>query len=393
MGKNTGVRESNRRERRAARNGVTVSVVVLLALVMLAIGIAGGFLLTRSKIPQSLESSTEAKTLKVAAASFDDSRSVALTVALGESSTVTAPVSGTVTGSSISAGSTISSGQTVFDVDARPVLALHSDVPLYRTLNSGMQGPDAAGLNAALRRLGYGAPDSDWMTWDTIAAYNALAASVGARQISADSGWGIDSGWFVWLPADSATVKQSMISLGRQIAPGQDLFTTAAIPVKATLPANTGDTVAGDRTLSVGDQEFAIPAGTTELTDPTLLSAINGSVPFRLASLGGDSGGSMAAGGQSPSGSSSGSSSSSLNVSYDWRLAQPLNALTVPPSAIYDATAGTGCVSVDSRPTPVRIIASQLGKTMVATDGDGASFDHVDVTPRTTEQCHAQGGQ
>lgn len=383
----------NRKELRAARNGVAASIVVLLALVMFAVGLGGGFLLTRSKIPPSLISSTEATTVKVSSAQFDDARSVTLAVSLGESSTVTSPVSGTITGTSAGAGAVIDSGGTVFDVDAKPVLALHTDVPLYRTLSSGTRGPDAAGLNAALRRLGYGAPDSDWMTWDTIAAYNALADSEGAARITADSGWSIGPESFVWLPADSVTVKQSSIAVGRQIAAGADLFTTAAIPLKATLPTSATDLVAGDRTLIIGEQTFAVPAGTVELTDPALLAAIGGSVAFRLASMSGDSGGvtaGVSGGAGTGAAGTSGTGGGTLSVSYDWRLTQPLTALTVPPSAIYDASGGLGCVSVDAKPVPVSIVASQLGKTMVSTSGD-TSFDHVDVTPRTTAHCGVGG--
>ncbi|KAB7788514.1 hypothetical protein [Bifidobacterium cebidarum] len=381
-----------RNERRAARNGVAISIVVLLALVMAAMGVSVGFLLTRSKIPPSLVSNTEAGTVNVAAAQFDDSRSVALTVSLGESSVVASPTSGTVTGISVGAGASIASGQVAFNVDAMPVLALHTDVPLYRELKSGMRGPDATGLNAALRRLGYNAPDSDAMTWDTITAYNALAQSVGARQLSRDSGWAIDPGWFVWLPADSVTVKQTSIAIGRQVAAGQDLFTTAAIPFKATLPAAAADVVAGERVITIGDQTFDVPVDSTELTDAALLSAINNSVAFRMASLGSDSSGAMSVGGVAAGNAAGSSAGGTVNVSYDWKLKQPLTALSVPPSAIYDATAGSGCVSVDAKPVPVLIIASQLGKTMVSV-GDDQAFDHVDVTPRTAAHCTAQGGE
>ncbi|PLS25690.1 hypothetical protein BLI708_08350 [Bifidobacterium imperatoris] len=382
---------ASRKERRAARNGVAISIVILLALVMLAIGVSAGFLLTRSKIPPSLVSSTEAGTVKVSATQFDDSRSVALIVSLGESSVVASPTTGTVTGIAVGAGSPVASGQVVFNVDATPVMALHTDVPLYRELKSGMRGSDAAGLNAALRRLGYGAPDSDLMTWDTITAYNALAQSVGARQLSRENGWAIDPSWFVWLPADSATVKQISIAVGRQVTAGQDLFTTAAIPLKATLPATAADLVAGERVITIGDQTFDVPADATELTDAAMLAAINNSVAFRMASLGSDSGGVMNAGGAAAGSTSDASAGGTLSVSYDWKLKQPLTALSVPPSAVYDAAAGSGCVSVDAKPVQVSIIASQLGKTMVSV-GDGASFDHVDVTPQTSEHCTAQGG-
>lgn len=97
-------RKAARAERRKARNGVSVSVAVLLALTMLAVGVAGGFLLTRSKIPPSLVSAGQAGTVAVATSQFDDARSVTLTVTLGESATVTSPVTGTVTATRLGAG-------------------------------------------------------------------------------------------------------------------------------------------------------------------------------------------------------------------------------------------------------------------------------------------------
>ena len=48
--------------RKAGRNTVSVSVTVLLALVMLAAGVCGGFLLTREPEPAAFESTTRGHT-------------------------------------------------------------------------------------------------------------------------------------------------------------------------------------------------------------------------------------------------------------------------------------------------------------------------------------------
>lgn len=47
--------------RNAGRNTVSVSMAVLLALVMLAAGVCGGFLLTREPEPAAFESTTRAR--------------------------------------------------------------------------------------------------------------------------------------------------------------------------------------------------------------------------------------------------------------------------------------------------------------------------------------------
>ena len=356
---------------RLAQGGVTVSVFVLLAAVLLSVGLGGGFLLTRSRIPQSLRSSGDAGSMTVSPSSFDDARSVQLTVTLGSSSTVTSPVSGTVTSSSCTANGTVSSGSAPFGVDATPVLALHTSTPLYRELSSGMRGDDARALNDALRALGYAAPDSDWFVWDSIAAYNALADSVGARRLTADAGWRINPSFFMWLPADTVTVAECKASVGQQVTAGMETFVTGAAPVKASLPAKAQDMLSGDRLVSINGQDIAVPEGTAELADQTAMAAVAGSGEFRLAQL--SAGQSTGAGG-------------TLSVTYTWRLANPVEAVTVPPSAVYDAQGETACVVADDRPTPVRIIASQLGKTMVSPDGVDA-FTSVEVAPTDASPC------
>ncbi|KAA8818433.1 hypothetical protein CSQ85_07950 [Bifidobacterium rousetti] len=374
-----------------ARGGVTVSVFVLLAAMLLSVGLGAGFLLTRSRIPQSLESSEPAGSMKVAASRFDDARSVQLTVTLGTSSTIMSPVAGTVTASRCATNAVVASGGAPISVDAIPVLALHTGTPPYRTLTSGTKGPDARALNDALRSLGYAAPDSDWFTWNSITAYNKLADSVGARRITKEGGWAIDPSFFIWLPSASATVAECRVSVGRQITQGAELLVTSAAPVKAALPAGaaTGDLVAGDRVLTIGSTTVPIPAGTAELTDPGVLAAITGSTEYRLASLGGGSGQMGAGGGTGASGSGSGVSGGeggTVQVSYTWRLAQPIEAVTVPPSSLYRASGGKACVTVSGKPTSVTIIASQLGKTMVAPDGVD-SFSSVDVSPASDAAC------
>ena len=98
--------------RNAGRNTVSVSVAVLLALVMLAAGVCGGFGLTGEQKPAAFESATRAGTLAVRSEPYDDERSVTVTVERSESGSVAAPVGGVVTelrqcasGSSIESGS------------------------------------------------------------------------------------------------------------------------------------------------------------------------------------------------------------------------------------------------------------------------------------------------
>ena len=378
-------RSTSRTSRRTG-NAVAASVAVLLALVLVATGLGAGFLLTRSRIPPSLTSSTGAGSVRVSPTDFDDSRSVALTVTLGPSSTVTMPMGGTVTAMACVPGGTVVTGSTPVTVNAVPVLALHTSTPPYRTLTSGTSGPDASAINQALRALGYGAPDSSTMTWATITAYNALARATGAAPLTAESNWALAPDAFVWLPADSLPVASCGVSVGQQATPGQTLFASASTPVKATLPSDRSGVVAGDRVISINGKDFDVPPDAQEIADGATLSAIAASTEYRLVTLGGQGGQGGQGGGQGDGGQSGGGT---VNVSYTWRLKQKLDVLTVPPSALYDARGSQACVRAAGKAEPVRIVASQLGRTMVTPDG-GDVFRSVEVEPTVRTSCRTE---
>lgn len=67
---------------------------------------------------------------------------------------------GVVTRVPPTAGTAVVEGQLVVEVSGRPVFVLQGDVPVYRSLQPGMTGPDVAQLQTALTRLGF-TPDAD----------------------------------------------------------------------------------------------------------------------------------------------------------------------------------------------------------------------------------------
>ena len=368
--------------RRSSRSVASMSVVVLLALMMVTAGVGGGFLLTRSRIPASLVSTTDSGTLRVAPAQFDDSRSVALAISLSTSSTVMSPISGTVT--SLRCTGTVNSGGTMMSVDAKPILALHTTTPPYRTLTSGMQGMDAKALNQALRQLGYQAPNSSWMTWDTITAYNALADTIGAQRLTKQTNWSIQPDSFMWLPSASLSIASCATTVGQHVTAQQEVFTSGIVPVRATLSSGSSDIVSGDRLLTINGRDYAVSSGTKELNKAEILNAISSSVEYHASTLATGSTASKEAGGSGSMGNADGT----IDVTYRWRLKKPITTITIPPSAIYDASSNKGCVTVgeEGKPAPVRIIASQLGKTMVTPD-NGKVWSSVKVKPVSTKPC------
>lgn len=357
----------------SARARVAGSVVALLVVVALAIGACGGFLAARSMLPPSVVSSTQAGRMQPTQSQYDDSRNVTVTLSSSQGQTVTSPTGGVVTSVTCAAGAQANSGGTFLSLDSVPQLALHTDVPLWRSLTSGTRGEDAQGLNNALRRLGYAAPAGDTMTWATITAYNQLVANVGAAKLTAEGGWAITPASFIWLERDSATIESCTVRQGQQLTPGATVLTTRAAPVAATLTLPTDDLQPGDRALAVGDQRFDVAAGTTQITDAGMLQAIMASQEYQIAVLqaqGGASGGSGGAGGSGVGGGGA-PSAAAISVKFPWALKTPVEVWELPPSALYDAKGTEACVLSDGKPTGVGIVASELGKTKVTVDGGG----------------------
>lgn len=77
-------------------------------------------------------------------------------------------------------GGTVARGQPMYNVDNRPVVLLYGDVPPYRTLKSGLTGPDVRQIEANLAALGYGGVKVDARyTSATAAAVERWQADIG----------------------------------------------------------------------------------------------------------------------------------------------------------------------------------------------------------------------
>lgn len=76
-------------------------------------------------------------------------------------------------------GDTVSAGSVVVEVSGRPVLLLGGDLPTYRDLIPGLQGPDVVQLQAALTAIGYRVPADGTYGPATSAAVSRLYADRG----------------------------------------------------------------------------------------------------------------------------------------------------------------------------------------------------------------------
>lgn len=92
-----------------------------------------------------------------------------------------------VTGRVPDVGSTLEAGEVLLEVTGRPVLVLEGDLPVYRSLRAGLEGPDVVQLKKALKKLGLfeGGTKNDVYGASTAAAVKALYDSVGYEAPSA----------------------------------------------------------------------------------------------------------------------------------------------------------------------------------------------------------------
>lgn len=368
---------------------ISMSVIVLLCAVMLAIGMGLALLLIRPIPPTDLDSKTTASTMIVEDGVFDDRRAVTLRLAQSDASTLQMPQNGTLTSSTCTAGAALQSGTSMFAVDDHAVLSLHTNIPLYRQLAIGTQGNDVRSLHDELRSLGYAAPDTDTFSSDSIAAFNALAEKTGAPLITADNGWSLDPAQILWQPASAMTIRQCLVRVGAQVHAGDGIAQTAPIITNAIILRTSenadGQPAAGKRTVTIADKTFKIDDDVTQMNDPAFLNAIVASHEYQSMLSGSGSGVSALSPSSASSQQSAAADGSPIDVIYQWSLAEPRAVSIIPPSALTDVSSGKGCVTVDGKPQQVTIVASQLGRSMVSPQS--GILEHVDVPADKTVSC------
>ena len=194
------------------------------------------------------------------------------------------------------------------------------------------------------------------MTWDTVKAFNALAAHAGTQSATQERQWSIDTSLFAWLPQQKVTVKECQARYGGHVEQGADVLTTTSQPVRATFRRNDSSMLRGDRVMEVNGATFTITDRTADSTDASLLSAIGASNEYRAA--------------QQPSASGQASDTEPTRATRDKTLlrtpstlrtagssAKTLNVVSVPPAAMYDVSADSACVVSRGKPVAVHAVA------------------------------------
>ncbi|MGH3808746.1 MAG: peptidoglycan-binding domain-containing protein [Pseudonocardiaceae bacterium] len=152
-------------------------------------------------------------TAEIVRTTLVETRTVPGTLGYGDPVPVSATGTGTLTWIA-PVGSTVKQGEPLFRVNERPVVALYGPVPMYRTLDDGVEGTDVQQVQENLAELGY--------TGFTVDGTYSLATAEAVRTWQADLG----------LPQT------------RTIEPGQVVFTLGPVRI-AEHTARVGDSIGG----------------------------------------------------------------------------------------------------------------------------------------------------
>lgn len=309
------------------------------------------------QLPRSLQNAPTPQEISISSHAFTDERPVEITVIQSRAYPATTPASGLVTSYDCTVGEEIASGTSFFAVDGAPILALATDVPLWRDLAMGDSGADVRGLQSELNRLGYNVRVDGSMGRATLRAASQSMAAAGITWREPT----FPVSRTVWLQAPQVTVGECNTTLGARLALGDPIATFDPGQRSITVVNLPGDLVPGPRVVTIGTD--VIPVDDAGKSGPI---AVHLDAPAQDSSAAGD-----------PSGS--------RPIAATLSLTEPTRVSSVPPSAIVGLDGPDGCVQSNGEMLHVLVVGSQLGQTFVQFD-EGKSPRRIQLHP-SQRQC------
>jgi len=346
-----------------SKNGITSkrSLGVLVAAGVAAVaslGVLAGSILFPAAAPASLARSSQPESIAVTYRDYRDIRNVNVTVHATSEQLISSPIAGVIVSSNCTPGGIVESGSPLLEINDMVLIALATEVPLWRDLALGDRGADVSALNQELARLGFPISTIDRVTSATIRAVNDLLSTnenLGTDVVLRNS--------FVWIPDNNAVIASCSASVGNSVAPGTPLVTLTPQLKQVTvdLPANL---VPGDRIVRIGGNSFNI-SDSGEIPHNELAEfAASGVLQFATAA---------------------GPGVQTLNGQIE--LETPVSAAVAPPVAIFGMQGNQACVLPvgASTATPVTILGSELGQTFLLPN-NGESLHEISLNTHDV-QC------
>lgn len=346
-----------------------IAVGVVIAAAVFSAGLTAGWVLIAPSVPNSLQPEAESTNAPVGTQEYFDKRTVSLGVIADAETTLASPTTGRVTALTCVPGTAIESGQTFVRVDEIPLVAMFTEVPLWRDIAKGDKGRDVAALQTELSRLGYSISNDGVAGNKTLAAMNELLKGAGYNGAVLGS---IPATMVIWIPAAQVTIASCDVGLGDVTTPGADLASLTPTLTKVFLQQVPDDMAPGERILTVDSVSVPIgPEGVIE--DAAALAQL--AVAPSFVSYGSHSDGS--------DGTTEGASG---QISGYLQLSGAITIRVVPPNAVYAIDQSHGCVTSKGESFPVTVVGSQLGQTYVLFESD-VEVSQVDLVIDAGPPC------
>ncbi|MFC3999052.1 peptidoglycan-binding protein [Nocardiopsis sediminis] len=333
------------------------TTALLAGAALLSAGAGAGYLLRPADVPSGLAASDGQTTAPVTREEFADERTAQVAFQVTPESTLEIGLSGRVTTTDCAAGAELVSGEAVATIGATPLIALATEVPLYRDLEEGDRGGDVQALQRELARLGYAVGDDGVFGRPTATAVRDLLESAGVRDPDGE----IESDQVLWLPSPTSVLDECEAPLGMTVGGGAPFGTVPGGLDGIRVDAMPGGAVEGDRIIDV----FGIRGPMSEegeVTDQGFLDEVEAAPEFAEFL------------------------SSEEAVTAEISLAEPLQALKVPPGAVFGIDGDDACIESGGTAHPVRIVGSNLGATLVVLDGEAPADVNLGSAIRS-ESC------
>ncbi len=328
----------------------SVGFAILAGLVLVAIGATAAWLWVRPATPDDLAQPTASTSSPLEAQDFVDSRTVTLAVDKGGERGITANTAGTLTGYECTPGQSWSSGTSPAAVNSTPLLAFHTDTPLWRDLNYGDKGADVIAIQTELARLGYDVTVDGWFGWVTWDAYRQALENVGAsaqpRTLTLAS--------LLWLPSIDTPVSGCPLEVGDTVEAGTHLAERSGELSAVAVTNLPTDLIEGDRKLTFGGVTAPLDEN-GHVTDADALAALADTSGIRSYDPDGDS-----------------------DLTATIQLTEPITVYSVPVGAVSVPGAAPSVTSNGAR-YPVAIVASSLGRSLVTFETEPPAT--IDTTP------------
>jgi hypothetical protein len=312
--------------------------VLVVLFLGISVGAAAAVWFWFPKVPSDLESDV-VTAVPAAVELYDGRRAGSISLGLEAGRTLTSPTDGVVTASHCAPGAALESGDSLVAIDGEAIVALTTEVPLWRELNRGMRGADVTALQLELQRLGFQLEATGVFDTDTQTAVRSFNQGLGRNDQS-----GVTPQNVLWLPSASWEVGTCVVGLGDRV--------TVSSTLAIAPPAVARFHLEGDLPEALLDMRWMFQtAGQTIMLDRQLQ-------PANAADM------------QTLEGLLSSSEATTPTVRFDGEIAlvEPIEVVVVPPASVQVGADGSrACIRLaDTLETvAATVIDSSLGRTVL----------------------------